>query len=149
MISVHTFQETPRTHGAIRNRRIVFGFVIACLALLAPGAISGQASAGITGTIADTSGAVVANAKVTATDVSTSAASHTVSSSAGTYAFKGLNPGIYTVTVEASGFKKAVQQSVTVEVSTVATIDVTVSPGAATVASTASILPKVLAHPTC
>ncbi len=132
MIPTHIFQETPRTHGAIRNRWIASGFVIVCLALLlAPRTISGQASAGITGTITDSSGAVVPNAKVTATDVATSVTSHTLSSSAGTYAFKGLNPGKYTVTVEASGFKKAVQESVTVEVSTVATIDVTVSAGSA------------------
>src|ERR1019366_1989784 len=69
--------------------------------------------------------------KVTATNVGTSVASHTVSSSAGTYSFKGLNPGKYTVTVEASGFKKDVQADVNVEVSTTATIDVTVSAGAA------------------
>jgi len=132
VIPTHIFQETPRIHGAIRNRWIVSGFVIVCLALLlAPRTISGQASAGITGTITDSSGAVVPNAKVTATDVATSVTSHTLSSSAGTYAFKGLNPGKYTVTVEASGFKKAVQESVTVEVSTVATIDVTVSAGSA------------------
>ncbi|HEY1985190.1 MAG TPA: TonB-dependent receptor [Terracidiphilus sp.] len=91
----------------------------------------GQASAGITGTITDTSGAVVANAKVTVTDIATSSSSHTVSSSAGTYSFKGLAPGKYSVTVEAEGFKKAVQSDVTVEVSTVATIDVAVSAGAA------------------
>ena len=132
VIPTHIFQETPRIHGAIRNRWIASGFVIVCLALLlAPRTISGQASAGITGTITDSSGAVVPNAKVTATDVATSVTSHTLSSSAGTYAFKGLNPGKYTVTVEASGFKKAVQESVTVEVSTVATIDVTVSAGSA------------------
>ena len=131
MIFTHMIQETPRTHRAIRNRWIVFGFVIACLALLVPRIVSGQASAGITGTITDTSGAVVTNAKVTATELSTSAANHTVSSSVGTYAFKGLNPGKYTVTVEASGFKKAVQEAVTVEVSTTATIDFTVSAGTA------------------
>lgn len=132
MIPLHTFQETPRTHATIPIRWIVFGVLITGLVLLAPRQVSAQASAGITGTITDTTGAVVANAKVTATDVATSAASHTVSSTAGTYAFKGLNPGKYNVIVEASGFKKAVQENVSVEVSTVATIDVVVSAGAAT-----------------
>ncbi len=132
MIPLHTLQETRRTQAAIPVRWIVFGVLITGIALLAPRQVSAQASAGITGTITDTSGAVVANAKVTATDIATSAASHTVSSTAGTYAFKGLNPGKYNVTVEASGFKKAVQENVSVEVSTVATIDVVVSAGAAT-----------------
>jgi hypothetical protein len=131
VIPARIFQETPRTHGAIRNRWIAFGIVTLCLTLLAPRAVSGQASAGITGTITDPSGAVIPNAKVTATDVATSASSHTLSSSAGTYAFKGLSPSKYNVTVEASGFKKAVQENVTVEVSTVATIDVSLSAGAA------------------
>src|ERR1700692_376732 len=129
VIPKHFFQETPRRHS--RNRWIVLGFVIACLMLLAPRTIHGQASAGITGTITDSSGAVVANAKVTATEIATSVSSHTTSGSAGTYSFKGLTPGRYNVTVEASGFKKAVQENVTVEVSTTATIDVTVSAGAA------------------
>jgi len=130
VIPARIFQETPKTRGTIRNRWIVYGFVCASLALLAPGTISGQASAGITGTVTDPTGAVIANAKVTATDQATSAASHTVTSSAGTYAFKGLSPSKYNVTVEAAGFKKAVQQDVTVEVSTVATIDVSLSTGA-------------------
>jgi Carboxypeptidase regulatory-like domain len=129
VIPTHFFQETASRHS--RNRWIVFGAVIACLMLLAPRAMHGQASAGITGTITDSSGAVVPNAKVTITDTATSLANHTVSSSAGTYSVKGLTPSKYTVTVEASGFKKAVQENVTVEVSTTATIDVVVSAGAA------------------
>ena len=132
MIATHIFQETPRKHGAIRNRWIVFGFVITCLALLAPRTVSGQASAGITGTITDTSGALIPNAKVTITNEDTSVSNHAVSSSVGTYSFKGLNPGKYRVTVEAPGFKLSVQQGVNVEVSTTATIDVQVSTGAAT-----------------
>ncbi len=132
MIPAHILEETHRTFRAFRNRSIAVGFLIACLALLAPHTVSGQASAGITGTITDTSGAVVPNAKVTVTNVGTSVASRTVSSSAGTYSFKGLNPGSYNVTAEASGFKKAVQENVTVEVSTVATLDVVLSAGAET-----------------
>ena len=57
-----------------------------------------------------TSGAVIPNAKVTVTDTATSVANRTVSSSAGTYSIKGLPPGKYSVTVEASGFKKAVRR---------------------------------------
>jgi Carboxypeptidase regulatory-like domain len=132
VIRPHFFQEIPRTHAAIRNRWIVFGFAIVCLALLAPRTISGQASAGITGTITDTSGAVIANAKVTITNEGTSVSNHAVSSSVGTYSVKGLNPGKYRITVETPGFKLSVQEGVNVEVSTTATIDVQVATGAAT-----------------
>lgn len=90
----------------------------------------GQASAGITGTITDSSGAVVPNANVTITNTETSVVSRLVTSSAGTYTIRGLNPGPYKVEVEAAGFKKAVQDGVRIEVSTTATVDVALSTGA-------------------
>jgi hypothetical protein len=130
VIPKHTFQETPRRDAAIRIRWIVIAVAITCLALFVPRTLSGQASAGITGTITDSSGAVVANANVTVTNEGTTVADHTVSSSAGTYSFKGLPPGKYDLTVEATGFKKGVQDGVTVEVSTTPTINITLATGA-------------------
>ena len=44
---------------------------------------------------------------------------------------QGLLPGKYTVSVDASGFKKDVKKGVTIEVSTTATIDFTLATGAA------------------
>ena len=107
------------------------GLAIMGLMLLAPRNCSAQASAGITGTITDTSGAVISAAHVTITSEDTAVANHTVSSSAGTYSFKGLPPGKYTLAVDATSFKRAVQKGVTVEVSTTPTIDFTLTPGAA------------------
>lgn len=109
----------------------VIGFAIACLALLAPRTAPAQASAGITGTVTDASGAVVPDAKVTVTNTGTSISDHTTTSSAGTYAFRGLTPGKYSVTVDAHGFKKSVQKDINVEVSTTDTIDVTLTAGGA------------------
>ena len=131
MIPGHILQETRRRHATIPSWWIVVGLIIACLALFAPRSARAQASAGITGTVTDPSGAVVPNAQVTATNEGTSVSAHTVTSSAGTYSFKGLNPGKYTVTVEAQGFKKGVQQEVNVEVSTTPTIDIQLSTGTA------------------
>jgi hypothetical protein len=91
-----------------------------------------QANAGITGTVTDASGAVVPNAKVTVTNQDTSVATHLITSGAGTYAVRGLNPGHYTVAVEATGFKKAVQKDVNVEVTVIATIDISLATGSAT-----------------
>ena len=84
----------------------------------------------MTGTVTDTSGAVVPNANVTVTNQATTVSQKTVTSSAGTYSFRGLPPGRYDVTVEASGFKKGVQSNVNVEVSTTPTIDVVLTAGA-------------------
>ena len=104
-------------------------FATICLVLLSPHVALAQANAGITGTVSDSSGAVVAGATVTITNESTAAVDHAVTSSAGTYAVKGLNPGQYRIEVEAKGFKKAVQKDVNVEVSTTGTIDITVTAG--------------------
>jgi len=104
---------------------------IAILISLTPGAAFGQASAGITGTITDPSGAVVPNAKVTITNEQTSVATNTISSSAGTYSFRGLLPGKYTLQVDAAGFKKDVKKGVTIEVSTTATVDFLLTTGGA------------------
>jgi hypothetical protein len=107
-------------------------FTAICLLLFVPTSANAQANAGVTGTITDSSGAVVQGAKVTITNQATSISSHLVSSSAGTYAINGLNPGQYTITVEAPGFKKVVQRDVNVEVTVTATIDIPLSTGAAT-----------------
>jgi hypothetical protein len=132
-------RSTPPTQESHRPRLPIgfarfaaaLAFTFACLVLVAPRTALGQASAGITGTITDTSGAVVSNARVTITNEGTSVTDHTVSSSVGTYSFKGLNPATYNVTVEATGFKKEVKQHINIEVSTTATIDFTLSAGAA------------------
>jgi len=100
--------------------------------LYAPRAAFSQANAGLTGTITDSTGAVIPGASVTVTSQDTGIANKLVTTSSGTYAIKGLNPGKYTITVEGTGFKKAVQKDVAVEVSTIATIDFSLATGAAT-----------------
>jgi hypothetical protein len=121
---------------AFDRPRLSFQFAIqvfaVCLVLFAGRYAFAQANAGITGTVTDTTGAVIPDANVTITNEGTSVASKTVTSSAGTYSVTGLIPGAYTITVEKSGFKKAVQNHVNVEVSTTATIPITLSTGAAT-----------------
>ena len=99
--------------------------------LLTPRTASAQASAGITGTVTDTSGAVIRGARVTLTNEGTGGSDHTVTESAGTYSFKGVLPAKYTISVEAAGFKKSVQKGVNVEVSTTPTVDITLAAGAA------------------
>ena len=101
-----------------------------CLIISLPRYAAAQASAGITGTVTDPTGAVVPNARIDIVNDANSASDHTVTSSAGTYSFKGLLPGKYSVTVDAAGFKKAVQKGVTIEVSTTPTIDFTLATGA-------------------
>ncbi|HET8922187.1 MAG TPA: TonB-dependent receptor [Candidatus Acidoferrum sp.] len=67
----------------------------------------GQAEAGtISGTVKDSSGAVVAGATVSAKNVATSAERSAQTGGTGEYNIPGLNPGIYEVTVTNTGFSK-------------------------------------------
>lgn len=128
----------PSNPSPLRNRpwRSVacYSMLFALVGLLSftPRTALAQANAGLTGTVTDSSGAVVGAAKVTITNQSTSVSVKTETGGAGTYTVRGLVPAQYTVTVEAAGFKKAVQRDVNVEVSTIATIDIALATGSAT-----------------
>ncbi len=91
--------------------------------LMSTSRLLAQADAGVTGTITDSSGAVVTGAPVTITNEATAVAQHVVSSSAGTYTVRGLLPGNYTIVVDAKGFTKSAKRGVLVEVSTTGNID--------------------------
>jgi hypothetical protein len=70
----------------------------------------------IQGTVADSSGAVIPNAKVTLTDEATNVARTTQTSSAGVYLFPAIPVGTYDVSASAPGFKKYVQTKIVLEV---------------------------------
>jgi len=96
-----------------------------------PGILFAQAGATgtILGTVTDSSGAVVPNAKITVTNTATKVASQTISNSAGDYNVPGLNPGTYTLTAEATGFQKAAVSSFTLTVNQHARVDLALKPG--------------------
>jgi Carboxypeptidase regulatory-like domain len=127
------FQFAAHRPGWLRmtNRLTQIALILAC-AVFGTRTLMGQAVAGITGTVSDTSGAVVPNASVTVTDEATGVSTHAATSSAGTYAFNGLIPGTYDITVDASGFQKAVLTGIGVEVSRNATTNVTLKAGSTT-----------------
>ena len=88
-----------------------------------------QASSGVTGTVTDSTGAIVPNAQVTILNVATQVTQNASTSSAGSYTVTGLVPGRYTVTVSAPGFSTTVKNDVLVEVTTQATIDFSLNAG--------------------
>jgi len=79
-------------------------------------ALAQKDTGGITGVVTDPSGAVVAEAKVTVTDVDRGTAVMTATNAQGEYIAAPLRVGLYTVTVEKSGFQKAVLGPVKVDV---------------------------------
>jgi hypothetical protein len=66
------------------------------------------------GQVLDPQGAVVAGAKVTATNEATGVVQSTQTTSAGTYIFPTLLPGKYTLKVESEGFRESVSKAVQV-----------------------------------
>src|ERR1041384_7115401 len=86
-------------------------------------------AADIQGTIKDANKAVVANANVTARNPNTNVTRNATSNDDGLYRIINIPPGDYEITVEATGFKKAVLPKVTVTVGQAAEVDVTLELG--------------------
>lgn len=109
------------------GRSHVFGLSVVWVCLLGTciPSLSAQASGTgvLTGKITDASGAVVANATVTATSVDTSQARTATTGTDGTYKFDLLPPGNYGVKIEAIGFKAAEIPSTTVKENESAVLD--------------------------
>src|SRR5271165_978081 len=111
--------------------RFVTAFLACGVLWLAPQAMA-QTLASIDGTVTDSSGAVIANAKVSITNDATNVTKTAVTSSAGTYTVTDLIQGTYTVKVESPGFQTSVHKGVTVEVARAATVDAILSAGETT-----------------
>lgn len=77
----------------------------------------------LNGTVTDTSGAVVPNAKVTISSPTTGFSRSVVTNSSGRYYISQLTPGVYSVSVEAQGFKKEVLPGITLYVGQTPTED--------------------------
>jgi Carboxypeptidase regulatory-like domain len=113
---------------AIRCRWIL----LSLLFLFAGTAAFGQAGrGGISGTVTDPDGAVVAGAQVVLLENATGVTRHMTTNSAGLYSFVSLNPGVYRVTASQTGFAKTVRDKITVNVDQVIEVNLTLKVGAA------------------
>ena len=82
--------------------------LVACLAIFVSISVLGfgqQLTGTLSGTTVDSTGAVVANAKVTMKNELSGDIRTTVSNSTGYFSITAIQPGTYTVTIEAPGFK--------------------------------------------
>src|SRR5271168_4103242 len=88
-----------------------------------------QATAQITGTVKDATGAVVPAAKVTLKNAGTNITRTVNSGKDGAYLFTLVPIGTYEITVEATGFAKAVQTGIGLQINQNAKLDVTLQVG--------------------
>jgi Carboxypeptidase regulatory-like domain len=104
---------------------------IAAITLFAIPVNAQVVTATLTGTVLDSSGATVPNAKVIVTEASTGVTRTTSTSSDGVYNVPYLNPGTYKVEAEAPGFVRVSRTDFRLDVSTIARLDMTLTPGSA------------------
>jgi len=97
---------------------------------LAPHMAKAQTTYGsISGSVQDSSGAAVADAQVTLTNLGTAEKRTQPTGPDGLYSFVNLVPGMYRIDVEKSGFKRFARTNVPVEVNQANKIDAVLAPG--------------------
>ncbi len=111
------------------------GFAIAlaaCLGLCLAPHVAAQVLNSLNGTVTDSTGAVIANAKVTVTNTETNVSRTVTTTSAGTYTVTDLVAGAYSVKVEVAGFQTSLHSGITVEVGRAVTVDAIMAAGETT-----------------
>jgi Carboxypeptidase regulatory-like domain len=98
----------------------------------------------ISGSVTDSTGAVVPGARVIATNTATNVATERISSSAGLFTIAPLPPGTYSVSVEASGFRTLKQDNLAVNALGVLTFNPVLTIGQANETVEVSAAPPVL-----
>jgi len=102
------------------------------MVLLTASALAQSDRGTITGTVVDSSGAVVPGAKVVLINSGTGIRQETSTTPTGNYAIASLPVGRYTLSVEQPGFARYEQSNILVQVAETARVDVTLQVGAAT-----------------
>lgn len=106
--------------------------VVAVLLLFANLAVAQTNQGQLAGNVTDSTGAQVANAKVSAKNEATGSTYNVVSTSAGSYRFPSIDLGRYTISASAQGFSASVNTGVEVRVGSVTGFDIHLAVGGAT-----------------
>jgi hypothetical protein len=97
------------------QRSLLLGLVLCLIVAVVP--LGAQTTAGsIVGTVTDPSGAIIAGAAITITNMGTNIAVKTTTDASGEYVLTPLEVGKYSVAVEATGFKRSVRSDIQVNV---------------------------------
>jgi len=122
------------THEVLarRYRDILLLVPLLLLSLSSPMLAQVDVSAQLQGTVVDPSGAVVAGARLLATNQQTAVQFSAVSDVRGDYLFRSLPPGTYTISCEMAGFKRYAASNIVIQSQKVFTLYVAVEVGATT-----------------
>src|SRR5437660_435273 len=116
----------PTSKSSRKSCWLVLSLCLICSTLMSAQSTGGR----ILGRVEDTSGAVLANVKVTATNDATGITRETKTNASGDYVFPEVPVGTYTLTFDLSGFKTNVRKSVTLDVNQVITLNLSMQVGA-------------------
>src|SRR5262245_15961393 len=109
------------------NRRLLTGILVviafACCSLY------GQVTGAISGSVRDTTGAVLPGVSITVTNTESALTRMTVSNETGSYNFQALPVGPYELNTDLPGFKQQVRRGVTLAVGQQAVVNFTLEVG--------------------
>ena len=104
-------------------KKLQFSLLSLSLLVLSLGAFAQIQNGQFTGTVTDPSGAAIANAKVTVTNVGTNLSVTTTTGPTGLYKFNELPAGTYQITAEAQGFKTITNRGLVLNAGTIQRAD--------------------------
>lgn len=108
----------------MRSPQLLVAFLVAALVCAAQ-----DYRGKITGTIRDTSQAIISGASVSLLNKNTGVSSSRTTNDTGSYFFDYVDPGTYQLSVEFAGFKRFVQDNIQVEARASLSVDAVLNPG--------------------
>jgi hypothetical protein len=114
--------------GTLKGGKFL-GILVLAVVIAATGTLFASVTASISGTVTDSSGAVLTGATVTATNVETGVVDTKSTNAQGYYSFQTLPVGKYTIRVKQAGFKDYEQTGIVLDVNQIVVLDVKVQVG--------------------
>lgn len=139
--SLRPFPKAARMHG---RREICLALLLFCFGIASSAPAQTGGEGGIQGTVADSTGAAIPNATVTATNNATGVTEKRQTTGAGLYTISPIVPGTYTVTATAQGFDTVTQKKLTVNALVMTPLDLTLTVGSTATEVTVSTEPPQL-----
>jgi carboxypeptidase family protein len=130
-VKISRFLHRPRTSARFLGVVSIVTLALGVLAYPQIGAAQGFYGS-ITGTVTDSTGAVVLGATVNLTNSATGVKTQTATNGDGVYSFPNIQPGTYQLTITQSGFKTTTRDSIDVQVASSVRVDIALAVGNAT-----------------